>query len=97
MFGGKEARVVFRPAPENAGVVFVRTDVSEPVRIAAVAPNVAERSRRTSIEKGPVSVETIEHCLAAISSLEIDNMIVEVDGSELPAPDCSSTEYFKTF
>lgn len=95
MFGGKEARVVFRPAPEDTGVIFVRTDFPEPVRITAIAPSLAERSRRTSIEKGPVSVETIEHCLAAISSLEIDNMIVEVDSSELPAPDCSSAEYFK--
>jgi len=86
---------VFRPAPADAGVVFVRTDVPEAVRIAAVAPNLAERSRRTTIKKGSVSIETIEHCLAAINGLEIDNVIVEVNGSELPAPDCSSNEYFK--
>ena len=84
----------FRPAPEDAGVVFVRTDVPGAVRIAAVAPNVAERSRRTSIKKGDVSIETVEHCMAAISALEIDNLLVEVEGSELPAPDCSSAEYF---
>jgi UDP-3-O-[3-hydroxymyristoyl] N-acetylglucosamine deacetylase/3-hydroxyacyl-[acyl-carrier-protein] dehydratase len=76
-------------------VVFVRTDVPEAVRIPAVAPNLAERSRRTSIKKGPVSVETVEHCLAAINALEIDNVVVEVNGSELPAPDCSSIEYVK--
>ena len=86
---------MFRPAPADAGVVFVRTDVPEAVRIAAVAPNLAERSRRTTIKKGSVSIETIEHCLAAINGLEIDNVIVEVNGSELPAPDCSSNEYFK--
>jgi len=86
---------VFRPAPADTGVVFVRTDVPEAVRIAAVAPNLAERSRRTTIKKGSVSIETIEHCLAAINGLEIDNVIVEVNGSELPAPDCSSNEYFK--
>ncbi len=95
LFGGKEAKVVFRPAPADTGVVFVRTDVLEAVRIPAVAPNLAERSRRTSIKKGPVSVETVEHCLAAINALEIDNVIVEVNGSELPAPDCSSIEYVK--
>jgi UDP-3-O-[3-hydroxymyristoyl] N-acetylglucosamine deacetylase/3-hydroxyacyl-[acyl-carrier-protein] dehydratase len=95
LFGGKEAKVVFRPAPADTGVVFVRTDVPEAVRIAAVAPNLAERSRRTTIKKGSVSIETIEHCLAAINGLEIDNVIVEVNGSELPAPDCSSSEYFK--
>lgn len=95
LFGGKEAKVVFRPAPADTGIVFVRTDVDEPVRIKAVAPNLAERSRRTTIRKGSVSVETIEHCLAAISALEIDNVTVEVDGPELPSPDCSSAEYFK--
>ncbi|HIJ54099.1 MAG TPA: UDP-3-O-[3-hydroxymyristoyl] N-acetylglucosamine deacetylase, partial [Planctomycetes bacterium] len=95
MFAGKEAKVVFRPAPTDSGVVFVRTDVPEAVRISAVASNLAERSRRTTIKKGRVSIETIEHCLAAINALAIDNLVVEVDGSELPAPDCSCAEYFK--
>jgi len=95
LFGGKEAKVVFRPAAANSGVIFVRTDIREPVRISAVASNIAERSRRTAIKKGSVSIETAEHCLAAISALEIDNLIIEVDSSELPAPDCSSVGYFK--
>jgi UDP-3-O-[3-hydroxymyristoyl] N-acetylglucosamine deacetylase/3-hydroxyacyl-[acyl-carrier-protein] dehydratase len=95
LFGGKEAKVVFRPAPADSGVAFVRTDVAEPVRINAVASNLAERSRRTTIKKGPVSIETIEHCLAVVSALEIDNMVVEVNGPELPATDCSCLEYFK--
>jgi UDP-3-O-[3-hydroxymyristoyl] N-acetylglucosamine deacetylase/3-hydroxyacyl-[acyl-carrier-protein] dehydratase len=95
MFGGKEAKVVFRPAPVDSGVVFVRVDVPEAVRINAVASNLAERSRRTTIKKGRVSIETVEHCLAAISALTIDNLVIEIDGSELPAPDCSCAEYFK--
>jgi UDP-3-O-[3-hydroxymyristoyl] N-acetylglucosamine deacetylase/3-hydroxyacyl-[acyl-carrier-protein] dehydratase len=95
LFGGKEAKVVFRPAPADSGVVFVRTDVPEAVRINAVVTNLAERSRRTTIKKGSVSIETIEHCLAALSAMEIDNVLVEVDGLELPAPDCSCAEYFK--
>jgi len=95
LFGGKDAKVVFRPAPANGGITFVRTDVPEPVRINAVAPNIAERSRRTTIKKGAVSIETIEHCLAAVKALEIDNIVVEVNSSELPAPDCSCAEYFK--
>jgi UDP-3-O-[3-hydroxymyristoyl] N-acetylglucosamine deacetylase/3-hydroxyacyl-[acyl-carrier-protein] dehydratase len=94
MFGGKEAKVIFRPAPEDAGVVFVRTDIPEPVRISAVAPNLTERSRRTTLKKGAISVETVEHCLAAVNALEIDNLTIEIDGLELPAPDCSSAEYF---
>jgi UDP-3-O-[3-hydroxymyristoyl] N-acetylglucosamine deacetylase/3-hydroxyacyl-[acyl-carrier-protein] dehydratase len=95
MFGGQEAKLVFRPAPADTGVVFVRTDLTEPVRIKAIAPNIGERSRRTSLKKGSVSVETVEHCLAAIGALYIDNLIIEVEGPELPAPDCSSAEYFR--
>lgn len=95
LFGSKDAKVVFRPGVVDSGVVFVRTDVPERVRIKAIAPNIAERSRRTTIKKGAVSIETVEHCLAAISALEIDNIIVEVEGPELPSPDCSSSEYFR--
>ncbi len=95
MFGGEETKLVFRPAPADSGITFVRTDVPEPVRISAVVSNLAERSRRTTIKKGSVSIETIEHCLAAVNAIEIDNLIVEVDGPELPAPDCSCAEYFK--
>jgi UDP-3-O-[3-hydroxymyristoyl] N-acetylglucosamine deacetylase/3-hydroxyacyl-[acyl-carrier-protein] dehydratase len=96
LFGGKDAKVVFRPASVDTGVVFVRTDISEPVRIRAIAPNIAERPRRTSLRKGPVSVETVEHCLAAINALEVDNIVVEVNSPEMPAPDSSSSEYFRT-
>lgn len=95
LFGGQEARVVFRPASEDSGIVFVRTDVAGAVRIPATAPNVTERSRRTTLKKGEVSIETVEHCLAAVQALEIDNLVIEVEGPELPAPDCSSAEYFK--
>jgi UDP-3-O-[3-hydroxymyristoyl] N-acetylglucosamine deacetylase/3-hydroxyacyl-[acyl-carrier-protein] dehydratase len=95
MFGGEEAKAVFRPAPVNSGVVFARTDVAEPARISAIVANVVERGRRTTLKKGSVSIETVEHCLAAVSALEIDNLIIEVEGSEMPAPDCSSAEYFK--
>ncbi|MHC4791063.1 MAG: UDP-3-O-acyl-N-acetylglucosamine deacetylase [Planctomycetota bacterium] len=95
LFGGEEVKVVFRPAPADTGIVFVRTDIAEPVRISAVATNLAERSRRTTLKKGPISIETVEHCLATVHALEIDNLVVEVSGSEMPAPDCSCTEYVK--
>jgi UDP-3-O-[3-hydroxymyristoyl] N-acetylglucosamine deacetylase / 3-hydroxyacyl-[acyl-carrier-protein] dehydratase len=93
LFGGQEAAVTFRPGPEDTGIVFVRTDVASAVRIPAIAPNIAERSRRTSVKKGDVSIETVEHCLAAIRAVEIDNVVVEVQGPEMPAPDCSSAAY----
>ncbi len=87
--------MVFRPAPADSGIGFVRTDASEPVRISAVSANLAERSRRTSLKKGSVSIETVEHCLAAVVALGIDNLTIELEGPEMPAPDASSAEYFK--
>lgn len=100
MFGGEDVKVVFRPAPADFGVVFMRTDMPEPVRIDAVATNIAERTRRTSLrangyDKESVGIETTEHCLAAVSALGIDNLIIEIDGPEMPASDCSSAGYFK--
>jgi len=95
LFGGKEAKVVFRPAAPDTGVVFVRTDTAEPVRIRAIAPNVGERTRRTTLKKGAISVETVEHCLSAVNALEIDNLVIEIEGPELPAMDCSSIDYFR--
>ena len=96
LFAGEDVKVIFRPAEVDTGVVFVRTDLSEPVRIPAGVANIAERDRRTALKKGSVSIETPEHCLAAISALQIDNIIIEVDGPELPGFDGSSDEYFKT-
>jgi UDP-3-O-[3-hydroxymyristoyl] N-acetylglucosamine deacetylase/3-hydroxyacyl-[acyl-carrier-protein] dehydratase len=95
LFGGEPSQVSFRPAEVNSGITFVRTDTPEPVSISAVAPNLAERSRRTTLKKGTTSIETVEHCLAAIFALGIDNLLIEVDSSELPAPDCSSAKYFR--
>ena len=95
LFTGKDARVTFRPADVDTGVVFVRTDLEEPVRIAATANNTAQRERRTALRKGSVSVETPEHCLAAISALQINNIIIEIEGPELPGFDGSSDDYFK--
>ncbi|HPS54355.1 MAG TPA: UDP-3-O-acyl-N-acetylglucosamine deacetylase [Sedimentisphaerales bacterium] len=95
LFSGKDARLVFRPADVDHGVVFVRTDLTEPVRIEALVGNVSQVPRRTALAKGPVSVETTEHCLAAVSALGIDNLIIEVDGVELPCNDCSSIDYYR--
>jgi UDP-3-O-[3-hydroxymyristoyl] N-acetylglucosamine deacetylase/3-hydroxyacyl-[acyl-carrier-protein] dehydratase len=95
LFGGRDARVVFRPGRPDSGVVFVRTDLPEPARIAATAQNLAERSRRTTVMKGAVTVETVEHCLAAVNALGIDNLVIDVSGPELPSIDSSSAPYSK--
>jgi UDP-3-O-[3-hydroxymyristoyl] N-acetylglucosamine deacetylase/3-hydroxyacyl-[acyl-carrier-protein] dehydratase len=95
MFSGAQAQVRFAPADADTGIVFVRTDLDEPVRIEATVRNIAERSRRTAIKKGQISIETIEHCMAAINALQIDNILIEVDAPEMPGFDGGSGEYFK--
>lgn len=95
LFGGQDVKLIFRPGEVDSGVVFVRTDLSEPVKIPALTGNIAERDRRSALKNGSVSIETPEHCLAAISALEIDNIIIEISGGELPGFDGSSDDYFK--
>ncbi len=95
MFGGAEAKVRFAPAEVDTGVVFIRSDLDEPVKIEATIRSVAERSRRTAIRKGQASVEMIEHCMSAINALQIDNIFIEVNAPEMPGFDGSSGEYFK--
>ena len=96
LFGGRDVKVIFKPAPANAGVVFVRTDVDPSVSIKVQPENIVHRSRRTALGNGEVYIETSEHCLAAIAALDIDNITVEVDAEELPGLDGSSHEYFVT-
>ena len=95
LFSGKDVKIVFRPAEVNTGVVFVRTDLADPVRIPVNIESIAERDRRTALKNGPVSIETPEHCLAAISAMQIDNVIIELDSHELPGFDGSSNDYFR--
>jgi UDP-3-O-[3-hydroxymyristoyl] N-acetylglucosamine deacetylase/3-hydroxyacyl-[acyl-carrier-protein] dehydratase len=95
LFAGLEAKVIFKPAQADTGIVFVRTDLPEPVRIQATPANIGQRARRTAICNGEQCVETVEHCLAAVYALEIDNLIIEVNCPELPAPDSSAVEFFK--
>lgn len=89
LFTGGDALLRFKPAPENSGIHFIRVDQVEPVRIAADIENVSKRARRTALKNGTLSIETVEHCLAAISGLGIDNVDIELVGDEVPAVDGS--------
>jgi UDP-3-O-[3-hydroxymyristoyl] N-acetylglucosamine deacetylase/3-hydroxyacyl-[acyl-carrier-protein] dehydratase len=95
LFGGQDCKVVFKPAPADTGIVFVRTDQEEPVKIKAKVENTEVQARRTSLKKGDVTVETVEHCLSAVSALQIDNLIIEITAGELPAADGCAQKYFK--
>ncbi|MBW7905618.1 MAG: UDP-3-O-acyl-N-acetylglucosamine deacetylase [Phycisphaerae bacterium] len=93
LFTGAAVNVRFLPAPPGSGVLFVRSDQAKPVRIPARLDNLTKRARRTSLRNGTVAIETVEHCLAAIRGLSIDNLVVELDNTELPATDGSSLPF----
>ncbi len=89
LFTGCDSKAVFLPAPAGHGVVFVRTDLQRPVRMPAVVQHVTKRTRRSTLRSGADSIETIEHCMAAVAGLGIDNIQIDVSGGELPGMDGS--------
>ena len=87
---GTECILTFKPAPENHGIKFVRADLGGKPEIPAIADNVVDVSRGTTIGIGEAKVHTVEHVLAAIVGHQIDNIIIEVAGIEPPVGDGSS-------
>lgn len=92
---GTECKMTFKPAPENYGIRFIRADLGGKPEIPAIADNVIDVSRGTTIGIGEAKVHTIEHVLAAIAGLQIDNIIIEIDGIEPPVGDGSAMPYVK--
>jgi len=90
---GNKARLIFKPAPPNHGVKFVRTDTDEPVVIDALIENVSDVVRGTTISSNGVKIHTVEHVLAALMGFGIDNLIIEVDANEPPVGDGSSRPF----
>ena len=93
LFGGQPAKMTFRPAPENHGVVFRRTDLGG-IKIPALVGQVTKRTRRTAIKLGEASVDTVEHCLSAVAAHALDNLLIDIDGPEVPAMDGSAEPFF---
>lgn len=90
---GKQVSVTFQPAPANHGVVFQRIDLPEKTLVKALGTNVFDTSRGTSIREGNAEVRTIEHLMAALAGLQIDNVLVEINAEETPILDGSSRLY----
>ncbi len=90
---GEQSTITFHPAPENYGYKFVRTDLPEQVEIPAIVDYVVDLSRGTTLGKDSVRVHTVEHVLAALSGLQIDNCRIELSGIEPPVGDGSSLPY----
>ncbi|HMU42652.1 MAG TPA: bifunctional UDP-3-O-[3-hydroxymyristoyl] N-acetylglucosamine deacetylase/3-hydroxyacyl-ACP dehydratase [Ignavibacteriaceae bacterium] len=90
---GTFCTMTFKPAPENYGIRFIRIDLGGKPEISATADNVVDVSRGTTLGIGEAKVYTVEHVLAAIVGLQIDNIIIELDGIEPPIGDGSAMPY----
>ena len=90
---GNEVKLTFKPAPADFGYVFRRIDMTNQPEIEALSKYVVDTQRGTTLEKDGVKLKTIEHVLAALVGLEIDNVIIEINSEEPPILDGSS-KYF---
>ncbi|MDR3634904.1 MAG: UDP-3-O-acyl-N-acetylglucosamine deacetylase, partial [Isosphaeraceae bacterium] len=90
---GCDVAVRFRPAEADSGVVFVRTDLPDQPAVPAHIRHVIPRQRRTTIQHGAATVEMVEHVMAALAGLCIDNCLIEIDAPETPGLDGSSQAF----
>lgn len=90
---GKVATMVVMPAPVDTGLVFRRVDLEGRPEVEALAENVSNTARSTTISKGEASVSTIEHILSALTGLGVDNAYIEIDNVEVPILDGSAKPY----
>jgi UDP-3-O-[3-hydroxymyristoyl] N-acetylglucosamine deacetylase / 3-hydroxyacyl-[acyl-carrier-protein] dehydratase len=90
---GKTATMTFLPAKPNHGIKFQRIDIEGQPIIDADVDNVVDVSRGTTIEQSGARVHTVEHVLSALVGLEIDNVLIQLDGPEPPIADGSAIEF----
>lgn len=90
---GLNINATFQPAPEGHGYKIQRTDMEGQPVIDATAENVTSTHRGTVLKKGDVTVSTVEHALAALYAMGIDNCLIQVDGPEVPILDGSAAPF----
>ncbi|MEZ7578736.1 UDP-3-O-acyl-N-acetylglucosamine deacetylase [Veillonella sp. 27098_8_77] len=93
LHSGEPVTMVFKPAPENTGIVFVRSDIEGKPSVRAHIDNVTNTMRATTLEHGEAKVFTVEHVMAAFSAMNIDNCFIEMDSPEPPVGDGSSAVF----
>ena len=90
---GVESTITFKPAPEDYGIRFIRTDIKNCPEIKADIDHVVDISRGTTIEEKKVKINTVAHALAAVSGLRIDNVLIELTSKEPPVMDGSAKDF----
>jgi len=93
---GHQTTITFKPAPINHGITFVRMDLHDSPEIPADIDHVVDITRGTTLANGNAKVYTVEHVLAALTGLELDNVRVELDSNEPPVGDGSALPFVQT-
>ena len=93
LHSGKEVNMTFRPAPVNHGIKFQRTDLEDSPVLLADVSKVVSTNRGTTIKQGNAQVSTVEHALSALLGMGIDNVLIEIDGPEVPIIDGSAMPF----
>jgi UDP-3-O-[3-hydroxymyristoyl] N-acetylglucosamine deacetylase len=95
LHSGKEVQMKLIPAPPHSGILFARKDLKGSQPVLAHFKNVSHTFMATTLTLGEVKISTIEHLMAALSGTGIDNLLVEVDGAEVPILDGSSEPFYR--
>src|SRR5689334_4213185 len=90
LHSGKSIQLKMKPANPNRGIVFVRTDLEGSPEISAHYKNIVSTQLATTLGLGKATISTVEHVMAALQGLGIDNAVLEVNGPEVPIMDGSS-------
>jgi len=93
LHSGHQVEMTFLPGVPNSGIRFRRVDLEGKPEVEARVENVSETNRSTTLSKGNIKVQTVEHVLAAFAGCGVDNAVVELDANEPPIADGSAREY----
>lgn len=93
LHSGRKVTLTLRPAPADAGIVFTRVDLPEPVEIPAAASAIGDTRLASVLQKNGARVSTVEHLMSACAGLGIDNLYVDVDAEEIPIMDGSAASF----
>lgn len=93
LHSGQTSKITFQPATANHGIKFKRVDIENQPIIPADCDLVVSVDRGTTLEKNGISIATVEHLMAALAGLQIDNIVVEIDGPEIPILDGSAAPF----
>ena len=93
LHSGRKVTLSLRPAPADAGIVFTRVDLPEPVEIPVAASAIGDTRLASVLQKDGARVSTVEHLMSACAGLGIDNLYVDVDAEEIPIMDGSAASF----